>query len=190
VEEDDFSAAYRAHGTDVWRFARRRCRSAESADDVAAEVFATAWRRRDDLPASSAEVRLWLLGTARRVLANQRRSAQRRIGLASRLTVVRPDPGPADPGEVVGDPDPLWAALASLPDDQRDLLVMRAWDELAVTDIAVLLGCTPNAASIRLTRARAALATALADADPKDRTEVRTSSVRDPDDGGGTDDRS
>jgi RNA polymerase sigma-70 factor (ECF subfamily) len=185
VEEDAFVALYRAHGPDVWRFARRRCGSAEEADDATAETFATAWRRRPDLPPAG-EARLWLLGTARRVLANQHRSAHRRDGLDQRLALVRPEPGPADPAEVVGDADPLWSALASLPDDQRDLLLMRACDGLAVQDIAVLLGCTPNAASIRLTRARDALAAALG---RKDRAPSRTSAGRDPDDGGGTDDR-
>ena len=185
VEEDEFAALYRAHGADVWRFARRRCDSADEADDATAEAFAVAWRRRDDLPPSSDETRLWLLGAARRVLANQHRSARRRAGLDERLRAVAHSPGPIDPAEVVGDADPLWAALASLPDDQRDLLVMRAWDGLGVTEIAGLLGCTPNAASIRLTRARDRLAVAL---DRKGRAPSRTSPGRNLD-GGGTDDR-
>jgi len=161
VEEDEFAALYRAHGADVWRFARRRCGSADEADDATAEAFAVAWRRREDLPPSSDETRLWLLGTTRRVLANQHRSARRRAGLDSRLAAGPPMLGPADPADVVGEADPLWVALASLPADQRDLLVMRAWDGLGVTEIAALLGCTPNAASIRLTRARDRLAAAL-----------------------------
>jgi RNA polymerase sigma-70 factor (ECF subfamily) len=175
VEEERFVALHREHADVVWRFARRRCATAHEADDATAEVFATAWRRRDDLPAATAEVRLWLLGATRRVLANQHRSARRRTGLEARLSLVRPDPGPIDPADAVGDPDPLWRALAALPEDQRDLLIMRAWDGLAVGEIAALLGCTANAASIRLTRARAALAAAL----PKDDAARRTSSGRD-----------
>ncbi len=188
MEEEDFVALHRAHGAAVWRFARRRCASSDQADDATAEVFAIAWRRRDDLPPAD-EARLWLLGTARRVLANQHRSARRRAGLEDRLHAVAPAPGPPDPADVVGAADPLWVALATLPDEQRDLLVMRAWDGLAVTEIAALLDCTPNAASIRLTRARDALAAALGHDGRKGRTPSRTSSGRDPDDGGGTDGR-
>lgn len=184
MEEDAFVALYRAHGPDVWRFARRRSATAAEADDATAEVFATAWRRRHDLPDED-EARLWLLGATRRVVANQRRSERRRDGLHDRLVAVVPPPGPADPADLVGDADPLWAALASLPADQRDLLVMRAWDGLAVADIATLLGCTANAASIRLTRARDALDAALG---RKGRARSRTSAGRDPD-GGGSDDR-
>lgn len=186
MDEDAFTCLYAAHADDVWRYARRRCSSAERADDVLGETFAVAWRRRDDLPGPPDD-RLWLLGTARRVLANQRRGDRRRDGLRERLVAVRSDPGPTDPAEVVGDDgDALWAALASLPDDQRDLLMMRAWDGLAVTDMATLLGCSSNAASIRLTRARQQLATAL---ERERSTAPRTPRERNPTTGGGTDDR-
>lgn len=176
MEEDRFVALHRAHLDDVWRFARRRTTSAADADDATAEAFAVAWRRRDDLPAGDA-ARLWLLATTRRVLANQHRATRRRRGLTTRLTSVAPAPGPADPAEeALRSEDPLWAALASLPDEQRDLLIMRAWDGLAVGEIAQLLGCSPNAASIRLTRARGALDGALKDPRPR-----RTPSRPDPD---------
>ncbi len=81
-----------------------------------------------------------------------------------------------------GSPE-LWAALARLSADDRDLLLMRAWDGLAVSDIAVLLDCTPNAASIRLTRARDRLAAAMG---PTDLAPTRTSAGRDPDPEGGS----
>lgn len=178
MEEDRFVALHRAHMDDVWRFARRRCSSAAEADDATAEAFAVAWRRRDDLPEGDA-ARLWLLATTRRVLANQHRAARRRDGLTARLASVGGATGPVDPGdEAARSEGPLWAALASLPEEQRDLLVMRAWDELAVGDIAQLLRCSSNAASIRLTRARDALAAALG---RKDRAPTRTSSRPDPD---------
>src|SRR5580698_8635864 len=64
-------------------YAARRCPQPSDAADVAAEVLLTAWRRIDDLP--SGQERLWLFGTARRVLANQRRGHRRRSDLADRL---------------------------------------------------------------------------------------------------------
>lgn len=186
VEEDLFAALYRAHGADVWRYTRRRCGSAADADDATAAVFAVAWRRRHDLPAED-EARLWLLGTARLVLANQHRSARRRAGLDDRLAAVGPGPGPPDPADVATQDHPLTSALASLPDEQRDVLLMRAWDGLALAEIATLLGCSTNAASIRLTRARDALAAALG---RKGRAAPRTSVVETLAPKGDTDDRS
>lgn len=58
------------------------------------------------------------------------------------------------------------AALASLSDDDRDVVVMRCWDGLAVTDIAALLDCTPNAVSVRLHKARRKLLDRLDRTDP------------------------
>jgi RNA polymerase sigma-70 factor (ECF subfamily) len=52
----------------------------------------------------------------------------------------------------------LWSALSALSADDRELLNMRAWDELAVGEIATILGCTANAASGRLHKARIRLA--------------------------------
>lgn len=160
--ERAFRAAYREHLPEIWRFVRRRTGGPDDADDATAEVFAVAWRRRSDLPPGD-EVRLWLFGVARRVLANQHRSVRRRERLRVRAAAAvstapeaAPGPGDADDGSA------LWTALATLDEADRELLLLRSWDGLAVTDLAVLLGCTPNAASLRLHKARGRLAAALA----------------------------
>jgi RNA polymerase sigma-70 factor (ECF subfamily) len=184
MDERQFGALFDQHFADVWRFARRRCGDAGEADDIAAETFAVAWRRRDDLP-HVGDVRLWLFGTARLALSNQRRSTGRRRRLHQRIeaaaVALPPQPDPAD---VVADRDgdPLLAALARLSGDDRDLLVMRAWDGLSVADIAGLLDVTPNAVSVRLHKARNRLAALL---EGTDRTGTRTSSRRSHDPEGG-----
>lgn len=195
MDADGFRSLVAAQFDDIWRFARRRCPSGTEADDVTAEVFAVAWRRRDDLPAGDG-ARLWLFGTARLVLANQRRGDRRRAGLTDRLTAVPPPTGPSDPADEVAagaDGSPLWAALAALDEDDREVLLLRAWDELPVADIAALLGCTPNAASLRLRKARGRLADGLRSstsgattaASRTDPPSSRTSDGRAPTPGGG-----
>jgi RNA polymerase sigma-70 factor (ECF subfamily) len=161
---------------EVWRFARRRCASGHDADDTVAETFAVAWRRRADVPVDDA--RLWLLGVARRVLANQHRSVRRRAGLRRRVEAIEGTGGtgpPLDPADVAaGRVDAtLWRSLAALSADDRDLLIMRAWDQLPVTEMAVLLGCTPNAVSVRLHKARGRLAEALRSHGHHDGTDPR-----------------
>jgi RNA polymerase sigma-70 factor (ECF subfamily) len=153
---DEFEAFVRASFTDVWRYVRRRVASEADADDVTAEVFAAAWRRRDDAPPAD-ERRLWLFGVARLTLNNHRRSGRRRDRLHLRLVTEAETVAPA------ADTDSgVWHALHSLDADDRDLLMMRAWDGLAVNDIAVVLGISANAVSQRLAKARTRLATALA----------------------------
>lgn len=164
---DRFRSLFDLHLDPVWRFVRRRCGSTEDADEVVAETFAVAWRRRAELPPPD-EVGLWLFGVARRVLANQRRTAERQGRLHLRLAAVAataPSTGaPADAG--IGQGHRLPDALARLDPDDCELLLLRAWDGLAVQDIAVLLECTPNAASLRLHKARCRLSTLLEPKEP------------------------
>src|ERR1700712_3314159 len=85
-QEARFRALFEQHGDAVLRYARRRTTSA-IADDIVAETFLVAWRRLEHVPA---EPRGWLLGVARRVLANQWRADRRRAELASRLALEVP----------------------------------------------------------------------------------------------------
>jgi DNA-directed RNA polymerase specialized sigma24 family protein len=64
-----------------------------------------------------------------------------------------------DPGEL--EPGALRAALAALRDDDQEILRLVAWDGLAPAELAVALGCSPNAARTRLHRARSRLAARL-----------------------------
>jgi RNA polymerase sigma-70 factor (ECF subfamily) len=156
-DEAGFRVLFDEHLADLWRFARRRVGTPADADDIAADTFAVAWRRRDDLP-TGPDLRLWLFGVARNVLANHLRGETRRRRLHLRLVAAQ---GPAEP--VVEPPvshagPSLAAALASLGDGEREVLLMRYWDGLAVHEIATLLGSTPNAVSLRLHKARRRLA--------------------------------
>ena len=156
TDQAAFQSLFQKRFTVVWRFARRRCASSADADDVTAETFAVAWRRRHDIPCE--QVHLWLFGIARRVIANQSRSARRQEHLRLRL-VEQAVPGPTD--ERPSHDGTLLAALAALSPDDRDLLIMRAWDELPVAEMARLLDCSPNAVSVRLHKARRRLAVEL-----------------------------
>src|SRR4051812_4741820 len=98
--DGSFEDAYRSSGTPVLGYALRRAETREDAFDVVAETFATAWRRRADLPADPDEVRPWLFGIARRCLANATRSTHRATRLRERPAPPPPRPhlpGPAPP---------------------------------------------------------------------------------------------
>src|SRR5690348_2775754 len=117
MDDDRFSDFYAAQFADVWRFARRRTETGDDADDVTAETFAVAWRRRRDIPADGG--RLWLFGVARHVLANHQRDHRRRGRLHLRLVATdAPAAASADP-----DDTGLWRALAKLTPDDRELLL-------------------------------------------------------------------
>jgi RNA polymerase sigma-70 factor, ECF subfamily len=129
------------------RYVRRRA-GAAVADDVVADTLLVLWRRLDVVPAD-AEL-AWCYGAARRCLANHRRADERRDRLARR---VAGQPASAD-GEAI-EPDPeLIAALDALSADDRELVRLWAWEQLAPRELAVVFGITANGASIRLHRAK------------------------------------
>ncbi|MDQ8046862.1 MAG: sigma-70 family RNA polymerase sigma factor [Solirubrobacteraceae bacterium] len=143
-----FEALYEAHAPAVRGYALRRIDPA-TADDVVSEVFLVAWRRLDDVPH---EPRLWLLGVARRIVANHRRSAARWSALHDRIGHERP----VDPAEaaLVGVDGDVLRALAALSPTDREALLLVGWDDLAPREAAAVLGIRATNFTMRLSRAR------------------------------------
>jgi RNA polymerase sigma-70 factor (ECF subfamily) len=166
-EAAEFEVLYQEQAPRVLAFCLRRA-DRTSAEDAMAETFAVAWRRRHDLPNPALP---WLLGVARRVLANQRRARRRQERLGERLSVVPP----ADPNERfdIG----VYDALRSLPPRDREVLVLAAWDELHAAEAAQVLGCSTTAYRLRLHRARRRFAQLLANANPTEEAPRRSAPV-------------
>lgn len=145
-----FESAYRP----LLAYARRRTDTVADAEEVVAETLLVAWRRprellRDDpLP--------WLYGVARRVLANQRRGRERLSRLRRTLAASPPlsADGPVEQAESREETRTVLGALARLPERDREVLRLALWEELSHAQIAVSLGCSANAAALRLHRAR------------------------------------
>jgi RNA polymerase sigma-70 factor (ECF subfamily) len=138
--EGIFAANYRA----VLAYALRRGSRAE-AEDAVAETFLVAWRRLEQVPDPAKH---WLLGVARRSLANQRRSSRRQRALGERL--AREPQSRAEPSREA----PVLEALGRLSEEDRELLLLIAWDGLSAGEAAATLDCTPAALRVRLHRAR------------------------------------
>lgn len=144
-------------------YARRRCEAAD-ADDLVAEVLMVAWRRLDDIP-RDAELP-WLCGVARRVLANQRRSEHRRLRLVDRVGREPALVGSTSATEIDESAPGAVSALARLRPADQEVLLLAGWEELAPREIAVVLGCSANAAALRLSRARRRFRAALTEMTP------------------------
>lgn len=149
-----FERLWAEHHEAVWAYAARRV-GADRAPDVVHETFLVAWRRLDDVPAAAAP---WLLGVARNVLLHERRGAARRARLDERLAGVLPPPP-----EPTGADGELLAAARRLPQADRELLALLAWDGLTIAEAATVLGWRPVTARVRLHRARRRLESLLAD---------------------------
>lgn len=159
-----FEGMYQAHRGSVLGYVLRRTQSPDDAADVIAETFLAAWRRIDEMPPDPG-ARLWLYGVARRVLANHYRGERRRTALADRLradlaVTVRS-------AEFGGELADVHAAFRRLPESQRELLALAAWEGLDCGEIAFVLGCSRNAVRIRLHRAKKKLSAELSEHSPR-----------------------
>ncbi|MEU5313006.1 sigma-70 family RNA polymerase sigma factor [Streptomyces sp. NPDC021562] len=155
--DEIFAAAYREHYWAVSRYVARRLDGRTSeVEEVVADVFTVAWRRRADLPAAPLP---WLYGVARNCLANAVRGYGRRRRLLDRLgndetahgRHVMDSPDTERPGAWVHE------ALARLSPADQEVLRLAAWEDLGVDEIAVALDCGNRAAAMRLHRARGRL---------------------------------
>ncbi|MDB5145946.1 MAG: polymerase, sigma-24 subunit, subfamily [Mucilaginibacter sp.] len=159
-----FSAFHEMHFSSILAYALRRSMNRDDACDVCAEAFLVAWRRFEDIP-SGEQGRLWLLGVARRVLANHHHTDQRQSLLAAKLArqwVRLPDP------EQASADDALTIALSQLRDDDRELLTLIAWDGLSPREAAAAIGVSAAATRVRLHRAKARLRSLLVQLESRD----------------------
>jgi RNA polymerase sigma-70 factor, ECF subfamily len=147
-----FRHIYEEHWRAVARYCRRRA-SAEVADEVLNETFLIAWRRQDDVPR---DARTWLIGVARKVLANHWRGERRRQALADRLAAT--EWRPVASREEPVDAEALRRALSELSEPDREALMLVYWDGLSPTQAAAVLEASPAAVRVRLHRARRRLA--------------------------------
>jgi RNA polymerase sigma-70 factor, ECF subfamily len=154
------TTVFAAHHAEVLAYCVRRIGHAEG-EDAAAEVFAVASRRVDDIDWTT--VRPWLYGVARGVLANRHRSTHRLRRVTGRLTGLAAVPADSPDDVVIRDAESreTLSALRRLRPSDREILMLYAWEELGALDIAASLGISVDAAKKRLERAKRRLAQVL-----------------------------
>ncbi len=155
--EQRFREIYDSVYVDLLRFVRRRVHPTH-AEDVVGEVMLVAWRRLDDVPADLSAARAWLFGVARKTLQNTRRRDSRQDAVAVRLAEVRH--GPADAGQhpdLVAHRVDIVAAWPLLSAVHQEAIALSVLDGLSAPEAAAVLGISPTAFRLRLSRARRTL---------------------------------
>lgn len=152
-EKAAFEAIFHDTASRVFAYACRHV-GRDDADDVVSETFVIAGRRRREIPQQPLP---WLLVTARNVIRNHRRSRTRADqGWARSVRELwQPPDGAAD--AVLEARESAIKALRACTDQEREAVLLVAWDGLAPADAAAVAGCTQRAFTVRLSRARARL---------------------------------
>lgn len=176
-DDSEYSRLFEQHYDAIRRYVVRRVDGRDGVDDIVAEAFIVAWRRRDEIPKEELP---WLYGVCRNVLANHRRGERRRMRLWGKLAAERPVPG-RSVADAYAERSAMSAGFAVLTEREREVLRLVAWEGLSGIEAAIVLGCTPAQVRVRFHRAKAALAQHLAAAGhegthvpPAPRPETRT----------------
>jgi RNA polymerase sigma-70 factor (ECF subfamily) len=141
------------------RYVLRRLTDVDGSEDVLVEVFAVAWRKRNELPPRDRELP-WLFSIAFRVISNHRRTRDRQNKLHLRLSLER-EVTPDDNEIPRAESELLFKAMHELAEIDQELLQLVYWEKLKYRDVAVVLGISENAVAIRVMRAKKSLRTLL-----------------------------
>ena len=166
---EEFAVLFDRHAPYIHRYLARRLGD-QHADDLVAETFLTAFRRRGTFRPGDGDVRPWLYGIATILIAQHRRDEARALRL---YQAVPPDDDTACHAEQVAadvTAAALWRvlteALADLADGDRDVFLLIAQEELTYEQVAAALGIPLGTVRSRLHRARTQLRAALGGSNP------------------------
>jgi len=148
-----FEALFERYREPVWRFFRRRTHDAAVAQELAQDTFVALLEGARRYKAKGM-FRSYLFGVAYNVLlADRRKRAQRHT-----------EPLQADPASPSADrDDAIWIreALAAIDESDREILMLREYEELSYQEVADVRGIPLNTVRSQLFRARMALKAAL-----------------------------
>jgi RNA polymerase sigma-70 factor (ECF subfamily) len=156
-DPEQFDLLFVRHFQAIHRYLHRRV-GADLADDLAAQTFEIAFRRRATFDPALAEVGAWLYGISANLLRTHRRTERRQLLAFAKTGVdpIAPDAfGPADArADAAIAMRALARALHEVRDDDRDALLLFAWASLSYEQIAIALDVPIGTVRSRIARAR------------------------------------
>jgi RNA polymerase sigma factor (sigma-70 family) len=157
TDSAEFAVVYDRHAAVVFRFLVRRV-GRDTSEELLGDTFRIAFERRDTFDISRPNALPWLYGIATNLLARHRRTEARRLRAVERIAAAREHDSVADDAASAVDARARYRAaadaIASLPDSERDALLLFVWEELDYEDIAFALGVPVGTVRSRLNRAR------------------------------------
>ncbi|HEY7265005.1 MAG TPA: RNA polymerase sigma factor [Trebonia sp.] len=171
-DPEAFAWLYDRHAARLHRYAARRLGGGH-ADDIVADTFLAAFRKRHRYDVTVSDARPWLYGIAANLIGKHGRSEVRMLRAYARTGA---DPVLAGISSGMDEADgrissaavkrELAAALAGLTVADRDVLLMIAWADLSYAEVATALGIPVGTVRSRLHRARSRIRAALGGQDP------------------------
>ncbi len=151
MTEQEFNDLFRSYLSETSRFIARRTK-AEDVEDLAADLFALAWQKRDSIP-KGLELP-WLYKSARYLISNHNRKQQGRTSILA--TLQEPQSAPSAESIALADIE-LAEAWKGLSTKEKEILSLWAFEGLEPKQLAVALEKSENACAIALSRAKSKL---------------------------------
>lgn len=156
-DPETFSTIFDRHAPHIHRYLARRL-GVPAADDLLAETFLAAFRRRDRFDTTHPDARPWLYGIATRIVGQHRRNEEREYRLREAYVPATSEASHANRVATAVAAQslrrPLLEALAGLSAGDRDVLLLIAWEELRYEEVAAALSIPVGTVRSRLNRAR------------------------------------
>ena len=147
-----FDALYTAHIDAIYRYLYRRTLHRMTAEDLASTTFLKALEKIDAFDPAKGRFGGWVMTIAKNVLTDHFRALKPQTDLDDVWDLRSDDDvaGNLDDKEAHAE---LRAALAKLPKDKREIVLLRVWEDLSYAEIAALTGKTEGNAKVIFSRA-------------------------------------
>ena len=136
----DVRRLYEEHGRALLAYACALLRDPSAAEDVLHEVFTKLLRGRVTI---DGEPIRYLFRAVRNTALNHIRGQAREIGLGDAARWLESPDGSTETSMA------LQSALRTLPEEQREVVVLRVWGQLTFEEAAAVIGISPNTAASR-----------------------------------------
>ena len=150
-QSESFAELYERAFPRVYAYVASLLRDRSAAEDVTAQAFERAYRKRRSYRPARGSMDAWLFGIARNAALDELRKRKRRAVLE-----VDPEddtsPSPEDQAEVAMRRETVRAALRSLDGQERDLIALKFAGGLSNGEIARVLGMSESNVGTRLHR--------------------------------------
>ncbi|MBI4612474.1 MAG: sigma-70 family RNA polymerase sigma factor [Planctomycetes bacterium] len=146
METSAVAALYAEHGRGLLLYARSTARDDGLAEDALQEVFGRLLARKGGL-AAAGNARAYLYESVRNATLNLLRTRRRARGREEKAGRSRPLF--TEPEDLLAEREALEAALDQLPEEQREVVVLKVWGDLTFEGIGAALAISPNTAASR-----------------------------------------
>jgi RNA polymerase sigma-70 factor (ECF subfamily) len=151
LSASEFEALYREARDDVFAYAATLLRDRPAAEDVTAQAFERAYRKRSSYDARRGSPRAWLFGIVRNAALDELR--RRKRAAESPPPAPAPELAPDEAAELAAQRDAVRLALHQLPSRDRELIALKYHADLSHAEIAAVLGVSASNAGTLLHRA-------------------------------------